>query len=274
MPIVERLLNHQAPMRAAIRKAIQKAQLGSYQFRYNIGAVDRPHYAYLVYEAAWLAFRLGLPAVSVVEFGVAGGNGLLCLEAHARAVEKIFPVKIEIYGFDTGEGLPPPVDYRDLPYHWEAGFFAMDRNALLSRLKSAKVIFGNVAQTVPAFFDTVDAAPIGGVSHDLDFYSSTTAAFRLFDVDSKHLLPRVPVYFDDTIGGHIEMYNDFTGERLAINEFNSSREMRKLSPIYYLGRSGTPAQTWHSQMWCLHIFDHTRYNSFVSDGKQQIPLNR
>lgn len=37
----------------------------------------RPNYAYCTYHAADLARRLGIPRISVIEFGVAGGNGLL-----------------------------------------------------------------------------------------------------------------------------------------------------------------------------------------------------
>ena len=50
-------------------------------------------------------------------------------------IEKILGVQIDIYGFDTGQGLSKPVDYRDLPYHWKEGFFPMKKNDLLKKLK-------------------------------------------------------------------------------------------------------------------------------------------
>src|SRR5215472_87355 len=56
--MLRRLMTHPAPVRAAIRRLIQVSQIGSYRFRYDIGAVDPPNYAYLVNEAAWLAKRL------------------------------------------------------------------------------------------------------------------------------------------------------------------------------------------------------------------------
>jgi hypothetical protein len=228
-------------------------------------------YAYLVYQAAQLAARLGQPKVSIIEFGVAGGAGLLALEYHAEQIEKLFPVKIEIYGFDTGAGLPPPEDYRDLPYHWKPGFFAMDVPALQSRLKRAKLVIGDIRDTIHSFVDTWHPAPIGAVSHDFDYYSSTVAALNLFDINPAAILPRVCVYFDDVLGGDMELYNDFSGERLAIHEFNAAQPSRKLSPIYYLQESQW-ALPWSLQMWSLHLFDHPDYNKFISDENQQLPI--
>ena len=40
---------------------------------------------------------------------------MLSFEYHAEQITKILPIEIEVYGFDTGEGLPKPLDYRDLP---------------------------------------------------------------------------------------------------------------------------------------------------------------
>ena len=56
---------------------------------------------------------------------MAGGRGILYLEYHAKEIEKIYNIKIDIYGFDTGYGLPEPKGYRDLPYIWKKGFFEM-----------------------------------------------------------------------------------------------------------------------------------------------------
>ena len=116
MRIFKMLMNQPQPLRGSIRALVRNTGFGGPKFQYDIGAFERANYAYLVYNAAALAHRLGHQRVSILEFGVAGGNGLLSLERHADWVEKHFPVKIEIYGFDTGEGLPAPVDYRDLQY--------------------------------------------------------------------------------------------------------------------------------------------------------------
>lgn len=267
---LHKLIRHPFPVRTASQLVIRHLRLGSYSFRFLIGAVSRPHYAYMVHQAANLAARLGQPRVSILEFGVAGGAGVLAIEEHARQAEKRFKVKIEVYGFDTGQGLPEPIDHRDLPYHWKPGFYEMNVSALKSRLKRAELVLGNVSDTVGTFFEKYNPAPIGAVSQDLDFYSSTVIALKLFDADPSHFLPRVFCYFDDTIGEEVELYGDFTGERLAINEFNSSHTYVKLSPIYYLRASST--QEWHHKMWSLHYFNHIDYNRFVSDENQQIPI--
>ena len=40
----------------------------------------RPHYTWGLLHSAYLARSLGLPRISTIEFGVAGGNGLIALE--------------------------------------------------------------------------------------------------------------------------------------------------------------------------------------------------
>ena len=115
------------------------------------------------------------------------------------AVEREFPVKIDVYGFDAGTGLPEPKGYRDLPYIWKAGFFAMDQSKLQERLKSARLVIGDVKQTVPTFFSAFKAAPLAAAMFDLDYWSSTLDALDIFKVEEAHLLPRVFCYFDDVI---------------------------------------------------------------------------
>ena len=165
--------------------------MGTYLDRLSISAMDRPHYGYCMYHGASLAKRLGIDKVSVLEFGVAGGNGLVSLEYHARQVEEILGVEIEIYGFDTGTGLPEPEDYRDLMYHWKEGFFEMDREKLLARLTRSKLVFGNVRDTVRTFREEFNPAPVCAMYHDLDYYSSTRDALDLFNEDESMLLPRI-----------------------------------------------------------------------------------
>jgi len=46
----------------------------------------------------------------------------------------------------------------------------------------------------------VQTAPIGFASFDLDMYSPTIAALRLFDVEHEKLEPRIGSYFDDVFG--------------------------------------------------------------------------
>jgi hypothetical protein len=239
--------------------------------RLQLGLARKPAYAHCVYHSALLARRLRYPRISVLEFGVAGGNGLVALERYAHEVSRELGVKIDVYGFDTGTGLPPPRDYRDLPYHWQEGFFRMDEDALRSRLTTAQLVLGDIRETAKTFFSDFDPAPIAAVCHDFDLYSSTKAALSLFDCDEKYRLPRIYCYFDDILGGEVEAYNDFTGERLAIAEFNHSHEMMKLSESYNL-TTRRNAKAWYHQIFVLHDFAHGRYNDFVSDDNQQLPL--
>lgn len=226
----------------------------------------RPHFAWGVLSAAYLAKILGQSRISIVEFGVAGGNGLVELEQIADQVSPVYGVKIDVFGFDTGVGLPEPLDYRDLPNLYRASGYRMDEAKLRGRLKRARLILGNVSDTIDAFMDSAPA-PIGFVSVDVDLYSSTMAAFKLFDGDPTRLLPRVYCYLDDVLG---ETFSEFTGERLAVTEFNAAHPMRKISPIFGLRYSlHEPHQmeAWPDQMFIAHLFDHELYGRYTAPSR-------
>jgi hypothetical protein len=184
---------------AVTRHLVRKLSLIPYPLRLAIDAVDRPHYGYCVFSAAKLAKQLGLNNVSVLEFGVAGGNGLVNLERHAIEAKKHLDIDVEVYGFDSGSGLPEPVDYRDLPYFWRGGFYKMDQAKLLARLRFAKVVLGRISETLSTFFDKYEPAPIGAIFIDLDYYSSTKQAFKILKIGRQKNLPRAYMYFDDII---------------------------------------------------------------------------
>ena len=265
-----KLFNEPFPVRFLIRKVLAKFSIGSYRFRYVLGALRRPHYGYILYKAAALAQKLGQPKISVIEYGVAGGNGLLSLEYHATEIEKLFPVKIEIYGFDTGKGLPAPQDYRDLPYHWQASFFHMEQDKLEKKLKRSTLVIGNIEETAQSFFEKYKPAPIGAIIHDFDYYSSTAKALTMLNAGNHYYLPRIFCYFDDTIGSATELYNDYTGERRAIDEFNTKNESIKMTIPYYL--RATSLEAWKHQIWVCHFFNHPSYNQFISENNQQLPI--
>jgi hypothetical protein len=111
------------PFGPIVREIIKRHNLFSYKWRLERNLVKRPNYAYCVYQGAQLAKRLNYKRCSVIELGVAAGNGLIDLEYHAEKIANELNIEIEVYGFDTGEGLPPPSDYRDLLYWWQEGFF-------------------------------------------------------------------------------------------------------------------------------------------------------
>jgi hypothetical protein len=221
----------------------------------------RANYLHGVLHAARLASVLGIQAISVLEFGVAGGRGLLALEKAGRYAGEAFGVRIDVYGFDSGRGLPKPTDFRDCPNLFLEGQFPLDEARLLPSLERAELILGLVDQTVPEFVSR-RPAPIGFASFDLDLYSSTVCALHAFEGDAELMLPRVLCYFDDITGF---TYADHNGERLAISEFNAAHELRKLSQIYaaefYVPRRESHA-LWPRKLYMAHILDHPRYADY------------
>jgi hypothetical protein len=266
--ILLRWLNHPAPMRSLARKAVKAFSLFSYEDRLRFCAIDRPHYGHCLFEATKLAARLNYPRISAIEFGCGGGNGLLSAEMHVSEIEKVYPVKFELYGFDSGEGLPAANDYRDFPYYFNSGQFRMDVDDLRSRLKRARIIVGNIGITCQDFCEKYNPSPIGCILNDLDYYSSTRDSFEIFCADSKHFLPRVFMYFDDIIGDNVWLPSEFTGELLAVHEFNCNNSTRKIAvnramPMIY------PDQLWANQIYIYHDFTHPRYNGFVASDEQR-----
>jgi len=221
------------------------------------GAV-RPTYTWGVLQAAYLAKTLGYKRISVIEFGVAGGNGLVSLEETARRVEPMFGVTIDVYGFDTGEGLPPADDYRDMPNIYTGGTYRMDEEGLRARLTTAKLILGDIKLTLPEFLKT-KPAPVGFISVDVDLYTSTVDTLKILDADSSLLLPRVHCYFDDIMGCSCA---EFLGERLALNEFNENHARAKISPIFglwnYVPRRYS-GEIWVHMIYMAHLLDHPLY---------------
>ncbi len=237
-----------------------------YPTKVRLGSIDRPHYGYGLLQAASLARKLGHSQIAAIEFGVAGGSGLLALERHAMLVKKETGVDIIIFGFDTGAGMPPPIDYRDLPYLWQAGYFRMDAGELRRRLRSSELVLGNVEDTVRAFCQRDTVPPIGFVAFDLDYYSSTLAALAILDARDEFLLPRVVCYFDDIAGDVDCAYNEFTGELLAIKEFNATRTRTKIAPVHGLRFTGRNLPSaWHEQIFVAHIFLHSDYARPICD---------
>jgi hypothetical protein len=225
------------------------------------GGLERPDYAWAGLQGLNLAKVLGLPRVSFIEFGVAGGNGLVALENIARHLQTIFGIEIDVYGFDAVGGLPKSRDHRDLPNLWREGSYSMDPEKLERRLKKAKLILGLVEETMPKFLEA-KFSPVAFIAFDLCFYSSTMKAFQIFEADHSVLLPRVHCFFRNILG---RTFGDHNGERLAISDFNASHVMQKISKIhglqYYLG-SDIGQQRWVDQVYMAHIFDHESYGIF------------
>ena len=80
-----------------------------------------PHYAYGVLVSAMQAKMLGHKNVTVIEFGVAGGNGLVALEHLSGEIGDAIGVQVDVLGFDAGEGMPASTDARDMVYWFRSG---------------------------------------------------------------------------------------------------------------------------------------------------------
>jgi len=227
---------------------------------YDASCPRRPHYIWGVLQGAALGRVLGADRISVIEFGVAGGAGLLALEEIADRCEKLADIRIDVYGFDSGRGLPKPHDYRDLPNLFAEGQFALDWEPLKRRLRRAQLHLGLVKDTLPDFIRS-SPAPVAFAAFDLDLYTSTIDAFSVLDADNRVLLPRVASYFDDILG---YTYCEYNGERLAIAEFNNRHAMKKICPMYGLKYFLPPEfRDWYSFecMYWIHLFDHPSYNA-------------
>ena len=272
MTVTDRLIHYATqplPLRTVIlRKLLRRWPIGSYETRLRAGAVHRPHYGWCTYHAAAQAKALGHKAVTVAEFGVAGGNGLVCLCQHRDEIQERLGIEINVVGFDSGTGLPASNDARDLLYCWPPGSYVMDRDALEKRIgNQARLFLGNVDATVETWRPDAQA-PLGAVMFDLDYFSSTARALTV--LTTKNVLPRVWCYFDDVCGGPVEATTERAGEREAIRQFNLASERRTIkdhiSPAFAF--KGKITEPWHQHIYLYHRATHPDYSVCVTGEKQ------
>ena len=107
-----RILGYDKPLRLALMKYL------SLKFK-----TFRPHYETILLESVLEAKKIGYKTVSILELGVAGGNGIIALEKYKEKIQNLTNIKINIYGFDTGEGLPDINNKFDAPFLWKKGDF-------------------------------------------------------------------------------------------------------------------------------------------------------
>lgn len=238
--------------------SIPVALFGSFRAKVDFDLCVRHHLAYGLLRAADLAKEEGINRITALEFGVANGAGLVNMVDIASKVTQTTGVKIDLFGFDTGKGMPPPIDYRDHPEAYFHGDYPMtDRDALMARLDGrATVIFGEVAETVPQFLSSCPS-PIGFVSMDLDYYSSTLDALNvLSSPNPENYLYWVVFYADDV---QFETHNPSCGQLLAMREFTATHPLRVIHPYNFLRPTRIFQRArWIDQMYICHIFDHPR----------------
>jgi len=226
----------------------------------------RQQHAYGLLHAADLARTQGLREVTAVELGVGAGTGLLNLCQLAGKIEQTTGVHFHIVGFDTGTGMPPPTDYRDHPELYATGDYAMDHEAVRAALPSdAQLILGDLSETMGDFVPQLThEAPLGFVTLDVDFYSSTQHALKLFTGPPDGYFPYVTVYVDDVA---LPTHTRYAGEQLAISEFNHANDLRKLEFDRFLMHSRVFKHAeWLAHMYKLHVLDHPRRSDVTRAG--------
>lgn len=211
----------------------------------------RPNYLAGVLAAANEAKEEGVTEISVYEFGVAGGNGLLALGDSAAEVEAATGIKVLVYGFDTGMGLPELTgDYRDHPDRWQSGDYPMEEDALRRKLRpNTTLVIGNIRDTLPVHLSRT-LEPIGFAAIDVDTYSSAKDVLRMFSDPNRRMLRRVFLYFDDV---DLMFNHRFAGELFALEEFNRAdtgvkidrwRNVAAMRPF--------PEEGWLKRMYIAH----------------------
>jgi hypothetical protein len=245
---------------------------GNFRSKVKYDLVPREAYAYGILSAADYAKENNIKKITIIEFGVAAGNGLLNMCYIADKVNKLTGVEFQILGFDTGAGMPPPVDYKDHPEKYFTGDFPpIDSQKLVNSLPSnAKLILGNISDSI-IDFDNYCNSPIGFVSVDVDYYTSTIDCLKVFNLSSDKYLPYVFTYFDDVY--NID-HNEFCGELLAINEFNLKNDNRKVTKARLLNSSRIFRRSpWTHQIYLTHIFDHKhRTVDYIKKNRDEVTV--
>jgi hypothetical protein len=216
---------------------------------------DRPHYLLGILRAADQAAELGISEIAVAEFGVAGGAGLIRMQEYAAWVQAETGIRIHVLGFDTGAGLPVGTgDFRDHPEIWSPGDFIMDWEALRPRLAAqTQLILGDVRETVPQVLEAGMPAPLGFISIDVDFYSSTRDALRILSLPERKSMIRVVIYLDDA---ETLLYNRFAGELLAMEQFNQASHGVKIDRWRGIRNNRPfPESGWLDKMYVAYDFE-------------------
>lgn len=246
------LLLREPPFRRLVQVALRRLP-GSLRARAEFDVSPYPGYLVGVLAACAQAKEEGVAAITVAELGVAGGNGLVALEGFAIAAEQETGIGVNVVGFDHGTGLPPSTtnDYRDHLDHWQVADYPMDLHALTARLTRTVLRVGDLRDTIPAYLRET-RTPLGFVSIDVDWYSSSVQALKLFG-PTRITLRRTVVYLDDV---NYRVSHRFAGELLAVAEFNEHHAAVKIDQWRGLrSQRAFPEADWIEKMYVAHDLD-------------------
>ncbi len=229
----------------------------------------RPHYETILLESVIEAKKIGYKEVSILEIGVAGGNGMLSLENYRKKIEKLTDVKIKVFGFDFGNGLPKTNNKFDLPFFWTAGEYKIDKEILNKKIKS-NIFFGDIKDTFKIFIKS-NPPKIAAFFCDLDYYTSTSSFLNQIPENENFFCPRVYCYFDDVFSNHHHI-NEHNGELLAIKEFNNNNNDIKI------GKSLSSSSDFrfplgNDKLFIMHNFIHKDYLKNLNYVKSDLSLN-
>lgn len=254
-----RIWGYEKPLRVALLKY--------FSLKYK---TFRPHYETILYESCLEAKKLGYSEVSVLELGVAGGNGIIALEQYKKKIQNLINIKINIYGFDTGVGLPKIKYTEDMPFLFKAGDFKVDKSILNSEI-SSKIFYGDVKNTLQKLAD-IKPKNIVSIFFDFDLYSSTRDFLNQIKKIEKFLCPRIYCYFDDIFNTNY-LINQFNGENLAINEFNKVNTNLKIGfSLDNISDFKFPLAK--NMLFVLHKFDHLDYTKYIGcEGENSLKIN-
>ena len=225
----------------------------------------RQHHAYCILKCAEQAKRLNINKITLIEFGVANGAGLMNMSKISKKVTKVTGVEFQIYGFDTGAGMPLPKNYKDHPELYKVGDYPMDLINLKSKLdNNVELIIGDLNQTIKNFSENILKFPVGFISLDVDYYFSSVEALNIVgSIRPNLLLPCTFLYVDDI---EEDTHNSICGELGAIDFFNKNN-----TKLYFIEKNRNirwnrvfKNAKWIDKIFYIHNLSH--------DERSLIPL--
>jgi hypothetical protein len=253
-----RYFTFEPPIRLLIKAALSNdlARRRAFDWAVLFDAVRYPAYAVGLQAACRYAHLAGATGFLAIEFGVAGGNGLIELSNYAARLSQTTGLQIKVVGFDAGSGLPMSADRRDVPWLWNEGDFPCVEDRLRQLLpKQTELLVGRIQDTLLHWIRKGSELPIGFVSVDVDLYSATAAICdALGNAEVSRLLPFVSFYFDDVLR---YLTPRCTGEFAAISEFNREHTDRQFDRDDWISEGRPFAERlWLKRMYSLCCFDH------------------
>jgi hypothetical protein len=253
-----RNLIFEPPLRLLVKAMLTNAIARRYAFELTVlfDAVRYPPYAVGLQTACKYASLAGKTGFTAIEFGVAGGNGLVELSRYAARWSERTGMKIKVVGFDAGSGLPISPDRRDAPWLWNSGDFPLDVDRLRRVLPpETELVVGRIQDTLTQWIDEKLELPIGFVSVDVDLYSGAAAIGEaMARANASCVLPFISFYFDDALR---YLTPRCTGELAAVAEFNSRNGDRQFDRDDWIAEDRPFGERlWLKRMYSLYCFDH------------------